>query len=123
MKAMSSLLEAIQASWSLETTDDWHPEAPDRHQCAVSALVVQDYLGGIIVRNKIIERNVWFNVLSDGQEVFVFGEYYGKPRKWGKDHPVPRGLIMLHPGNMPRRYKILQAGVADILKVNAGHKP
>jgi len=111
------LLKAIQESWSGDTTDDWHPESPDRHQCAVSALVIQDHLGGIIiVRNKIIERHVWFNVLPDGSEVFAFPGYSGQLRKWARDIPVHRGLVMLHPGNMPRRYQILQANVTQILQ-------
>ena len=42
---------AIRASWSLESCDptdaaEWTPDNPSRGQCAVTALVVHDLLGG-----------------------------------------------------------------------------
>ena len=48
-----TLITALKHSWSAETaydTTDWSPQNPARGQCAVSSLVVQDYLGGELVR-------------------------------------------------------------------------
>ena len=48
-----TLITALKRSWSAETAydaSDWSPQNPARGQCAVSSLVVQDYLGGELVR-------------------------------------------------------------------------
>ena len=50
---LKNIIEALEKSWSAETaydSKDWSPENPSRGQCAVSSLVVQDYLGGEIIR-------------------------------------------------------------------------
>ncbi|WP_456320210.1 YunG family protein [Nocardia terpenica] len=48
---IDTLKVALQKSWSVETsnTSDWSENDPARGQCAVTACVVQDYLGGDIV--------------------------------------------------------------------------
>ena len=49
---LSGLEEAIRKSWSRETSSDpekWNPENPAWGQCAVTALVINDYLGGEMV--------------------------------------------------------------------------
>jgi hypothetical protein len=48
---LAGLESAISASWSIETCDpsdipNWTPAEPSRGQCAVTALVVHDLLGG-----------------------------------------------------------------------------
>jgi hypothetical protein len=52
------LESAIRASWSLETCDPvdrpfWAPDEPSRGQCAVTALVVQDLLGGVLLEAEV----------------------------------------------------------------------
>jgi hypothetical protein len=49
---------AIRASWSLESCDPtdaavWTPENPSRGQCAVTALVVHDLLGGQLLEAEV----------------------------------------------------------------------
>ena len=53
---LDRLLGALRKSWSQETAfdaNDWLPENPARGQCVVSALVVQDYLGGDLQRFEV----------------------------------------------------------------------
>jgi len=84
---------AIRASWGRDTSDDpdeWSEENPARGQCAVTALLIRDLLGGeILVANVLrdgrrIERHAW-NRLSSGltldltREQFVNGERLGEP--------------------------------------------
>lgn len=47
---IEELVRALVACWCPETTNEWDPENPAWGQCAVTALVVQDYLGGEILR-------------------------------------------------------------------------
>jgi hypothetical protein len=84
---------AIRAAWGRETSDDpdeWSAENPARGQCAVTALLVRELLGGeILVANVLregrrVERHAW-NRLPSGltldltREQFVRGERFGEP--------------------------------------------
>jgi hypothetical protein len=48
----SELELALRAAWSRETSEDpdeWSPANPSRGQCAVTALVIRELLGGEIL--------------------------------------------------------------------------
>jgi hypothetical protein len=69
--------EAIRHSWTADTSDDpsiWSPENPARGQCAVTAMVVRDYLGGklliapVLRDGERVEMHCW-NVLPDGSQL------------------------------------------------------
>ena len=84
---------AIRAAWGRDTSDDpeeWSELTPARGQCAVTALLVRELLGGeILVANVLrdgrrVERHAW-NRLPSGltldltREQFVNGECFGEP--------------------------------------------
>ena len=84
---------AIRAAWGRDTSDDpdeWSELNPARGQCAVTALLVRELLGGeILVANVLrdgrrVERHAW-NRLPSGltldltREQFVNGERFGEP--------------------------------------------
>jgi len=84
----------IRAAWGRETSDDpddWTEENPARGQCAVTAMLVRELLGGeIIVSNVLrdgrrVDRHAW-NRLPSGlaldltREQFRNGEHFGEPR-------------------------------------------
>ncbi|HLC97486.1 MAG TPA: hypothetical protein VJC21_01765 [Candidatus Nanoarchaeia archaeon] len=49
---LETITAALQKAWCSETSSDpdhWHPENPAWGQCAVTALMVNDYLGGKII--------------------------------------------------------------------------
>jgi hypothetical protein len=50
-RSLADIETVIRSSWSEKTCDpvdlrEWSPETPARGQCGVTALVVQDLLGG-----------------------------------------------------------------------------
>src|SRR3954453_2264275 len=45
-----ALYEVLRRCWSAETGDKWLAENPARGQCSVTALVIQDILGGEILK-------------------------------------------------------------------------
>lgn len=62
------LLARLVRAWCKETSvnEQWTPDNPALGQCAVTALVIQDYFGGNLAR--VINEDVshYFNVLHDG---------------------------------------------------------
>jgi hypothetical protein len=54
---LSELEKALKASWNIDTSQSYLPERPSSGQCAVTALVIQDYFGGEIVRTHAMLPN------------------------------------------------------------------
>ena len=59
---LADLQAAISAAWSLETCDPsdvptWTPAEPSQGQCAVSALVVHDLLGGQLLEAEVLHAD------------------------------------------------------------------
>ena len=78
--SLAELETVIRSSWSEQTCDpvdqaDWSPANPARGQCAATALVVQDLLGGELliaeVRNADGSRQGvhYWNRLGEGVEL------------------------------------------------------
>jgi hypothetical protein len=91
---LAKIERAIRDGWSRDTAeedDGWTPENPSRGQCDVTALVVQDLLGGDVLGADVfldgmrIEGHMW-NRLPSGieldltREQFRRGETIGMPR-------------------------------------------
>jgi len=77
----SDLYSAIRGSWSRTTSvapDGWSDSNPAWGQCAVTALVVQDALGGRIIRTVVGGTSHYFNLLPDGAEVDLTAEQFGE---------------------------------------------
>jgi hypothetical protein len=92
--SLGELEAAIRQAWGRETSDDpddWSEANRARGQCAVTALVVRELLGGeILVANVLrdgvrVDRHAW-NRLPSGltidltREQFPRGEQFGEPR-------------------------------------------
>jgi hypothetical protein len=91
----SQLELALKNSWSKETSldpENWTPENPALGQCAVTSVIVNDYLGGEIV---------WANViLPDGRQV---SHYFNKINGIEKDFTktqFPEGTVI--PNGIPK---------------------
>jgi hypothetical protein len=81
---LDELERAIRAAWGRETSDDpaeWSEENPARGQCAGTALLVRELLGGeILVANVLragarVERHAW-NRLPSGITIDLTREQY-----------------------------------------------
>jgi hypothetical protein len=94
---LADIQSAIRASWSAATCDpvdldDWSPHNPSRGQCGVTALVLNDLLGGQVLAAEVLGADgsrqgahLW-NRLAGGVEVdltreqFTAGEIVQEPR-------------------------------------------
>lgn len=47
------LVALLVRCWSRDTSSGWSPEAPSRGQCSVTALSLQDYSGGEILKSRV----------------------------------------------------------------------
>jgi hypothetical protein len=118
-RTLAEIEAAIRGAWGLDTSDDpdeWSEANPSRGQCAVTALLVRELLGGdILIANvvrdgKRIERHAW-NRLASGitvdltREQFLTGEQFTEP---AVDEP-----LITH--RTPERYETLKARVLAAL--------
>ncbi|MEV6636140.1 hypothetical protein AB0M54_35860 [Actinoplanes sp. NPDC051470] len=79
MHDIDSLRPILRAAWGADTCDphdrpDWHPGNPARGQCGVTALVIQDLLGGDLILGEVYAGGVrtgyhYWNRLPGGREV------------------------------------------------------
>lgn len=122
------LFAAVEGSWDAETSaspEKWSPENRALGQCAVTACIVQDYLGGDVLNTVATlpdgsTDSHYYNVI-DGEEVdltrsqFPDGTTFteGMP-KTGK-HATTREYVLDNPATRDR-YEILKERVMDRLR-------
>ncbi|MBG0562471.1 YunG family protein [Actinoplanes aureus] len=111
----------LRAAWGADTCDphdlpDWRPENPARGQCGVTALVVQDLLGGDLVLGEVLVGGVktghhYWNRLPDGREADLTADQF-RPGE-----TVTGGQVQPRPSDAPRRcreqYELLRHRVLD----------
>lgn len=114
-----NLLDAIRSSWAKDTShepDAWSCENPARGQCAVTALVVQDYLGGELLR-AVSGDITHFWSLVDGAEIDLTAEQFAVRPAWDDASEfVDREYVLAWPDTC-RRYALLRGRVAANLRV------
>ena len=119
------LQEAIRSSWQRETSSDpeqWSCHNPAWGQCAVTALVLQDYFGGQIVWAEAVlpggERiSHYFNQGESVDEVFDWtlqqfpaGTNIPVGRAKAKEYPTTRDYVLSY-ASTRLRYSLLKAEV------------
>jgi hypothetical protein len=113
----SALREALRCSWSASTSNDashWSPENPAHGQCAVTALVVQDHLGGTLRRCDSPTGSHYFNVLPDSSVVDLTAEQFGADFVVVEAAERAREYVLSFPSTS-RRYQTLRAAVEAAL--------
>lgn len=116
---LKTLEKCLLQSWSAETAQgEWTPECPSLNQCAITALVVQDYFGGDLLRCKMTNGNShYWNRLPDGTEVDLTEDQFNfieaKPLK--DDFVIRARDYVLSFPETARRYALLKEKVACLL--------
>jgi hypothetical protein len=94
---LQELSEALQASWGADTaynSEEWSQENKARGQCVVSSLIVQDYLGGDLIRYEInkdqLHETHYMNQLFDGTVIDTTASQYTSPVNM-KRKPIDTG--------------------------------
>lgn len=69
------IMEALNKSWSLESSSKWSEDNPATGQCGVTALVVNDLLGGEIKKTKLPSGWHFYNVLNGTRYDFTESQF------------------------------------------------
>lgn len=84
--SLHDIIAALEMAWGADTTydaDGWSKDNKARGQCVVSSLVVQDYLGGDLLRYSIDEEDLrethYANLLEHGVVVDTTASQYSHP--------------------------------------------
>ncbi|MFF3614891.1 hypothetical protein [Streptomyces sp. NPDC002580] len=98
---LSDIERAVRSSWSAETCTPefrsrWSPDNPARDQCGVTAMVLNDLLGGELIRGEVHvdgERvdHHWWNRLGTDIEIDLTREQFGP------EETVTGGVIVARP--------------------------
>ncbi|MGB9376093.1 MAG: hypothetical protein WCB04_01110 [Mycobacteriales bacterium] len=127
-EAFTRIEAALRTSWSAETCDpadvvDWSPQRPDRGQCGVTALVLNDLLGGHLMIADAIRADGsrqgvhYWNVLADGSEVDLTRGQFSADEVVQLGAPVERPPGP--PGRCREQYLLLSERVAHALAPRA----
>jgi ADP-ribose pyrophosphatase YjhB (NUDIX family) len=120
---VTSLEHAVRAAWCLWTSDpvdqpDWSDANPASGQCASTALVVQDRLGGQLLTADVHEADGsrqgvhYWNRLPDGRELDLTREQFRRGEVVGPPETIDRPLDITR-GRMAGHYHLLAHRVAE----------
>ena len=133
MIAPSDLYNALSKAWDYSTSSDWANwthQLPSWGQCAVTALVVNDYFGGKIFRIPLVDfpkkiaalGSHYFNEIngvglidftSSQFEIGFSTEFLFKNLRLNSEEKTRDYLLENH--NTKRRYEILKKRLGEIL--------
>jgi hypothetical protein len=111
------LSQVLRLAWARETSaspSEWSPSNPARGQCAVTALVVQDSLGGSILRGEVGRESHYWNLLSDGSQVDLTKDQFGAPVVVANIGSRTRDYILSFP-ETAKRYTLLRRRIRRLV--------
>ncbi|WP_432279654.1 YunG family protein [Nocardia brasiliensis] len=124
---LAALEEAFEAAWSADTsaTAAWETSNRAKGQCAVTACVVQDYLGGDILHTtatlpsgELVSH--YFNVIDDTpvdftSKQFPNGTSFSRPSSRTRGYPSTRDYCLSYDSTR-HRYDLLSSRVVAYLR-------
>ncbi|MER0242685.1 hypothetical protein AAHZ94_11760 [Streptomyces sp. HSW2009] len=115
---LTDIERAVRASWGADTCtpeyrDRWTADNPARDQCGVTAMVLNDLLGGDLIRGEVHVAGVqtdfhWWNRLGMGIEIDLTREQFAP------EEIVSAGVIIPRPAEIVRlraEYELLRERV------------
>ncbi|WP_425438787.1 YunG family protein [Propionibacterium cyclohexanicum] len=117
---LEELIAALRNAWSADTSvapDQWTPSTPSQGQCAVTALVLQDYLGGELRRGLVDGLSHYWLTTDSGKEVDLTLNQFRNPTVTLTG--VRERDYLLSSVSTRRRYKLLANSVARQIREHA----
>jgi hypothetical protein len=126
---LAELETIIRSAWSKDTSDDpdeWTESNPARGQCGVTAMVVYDLFGGVLLVSDVmrngarVETHYW-NRLPSGLEVDLTREQFNRGELFGEPGVIDPGKSPEPKPDSLRRLRLLSSRVERALGNNAIH--
>ena len=108
---------ALSQSWSLETSYDpagWSEHNTAWGQCAVSALIVQDLLGGDLLVGKVNGIEHYWNELPDGRQLDLTKHQFRRIASLNGPTHVSREYVLSFPDTCSRYDRLRRRVLARI---------
>ena len=118
---LDELTVALRNAWSADTSvapELWTPSVPSQGQCAVTALVLQDYLGGELRRGVVDGVSHYWIKLDSGKEIDLTLDQFRNPTITSTG--VRERDYLLSSESTSRRYELLAGSVARQIREH-GH--
>src|SRR6266542_1989932 len=119
---LKNIQNAIRKSWDQDTCypsvkDNWKKDLPELGQCAVTALLIQDKLGGNIVFDET--NNHFWNILPNGETIDLTRKQFSDEVKIVPMYIVDRNYLLFSESAKRQktlaRYKLLKKRVNSYL--------
>ena len=102
--AFAHLQVAVERSWSRETSanpSNWSGNNPAYGQCAVTALIVQEFFGGKLLRVEATSPNErvshYYNELPDGRTIDFTRRQFPNGTRFSPPEYRERGYVLSYP--------------------------
>lgn len=102
--SLLDLYERLRRSWSVETGRHWRQDNPASGQCGVTALVIQDALGGEILKTDVNGAWHFYNQV-DGRRVDFTMSQFDSPILYDD---LPSNRTEAKRDTTPAQYRVLQ---------------
>lgn len=105
------LEEALKSSWIKETSNQpekWTSANPALGQCAVTALIVNDLFGGLIIRGEFANKESHYWNLVDKEVIDLTRDQYQKDELSFEALGVRSREYLLKDKNTKKRYELLK---------------
>jgi hypothetical protein len=111
-RRLDDLARRLEGSWTRETSADplhWSAENSAYGQCAVTALVVQDHLGGELLRARVSGISHYWNRLPSGLEVDLTRKQFGSNPHVPTGEVKSREFVLSFPETVDRYLSLRRA--------------
>jgi hypothetical protein len=120
---LAELETIIRSAWSKDTSDDpdeWTESNPARGQCGVTAMVVSDLFGGVLLVSDVMRNGVrvethYWNRLPSGLEVDLTREQFNRGELFGEPRTIDPGKSPEPRPDSLRRLRLLRSRVERAL--------
>ena len=114
---INELERIVRLSWFKDTCvpglqDSWNKDNPSLGQCAITALIVNDYIGGKIMRCMCSTGSHYYNLIGGNIVDFTFEQFKGEKPLYDDSCERTREYLLSNE-DTKRRYIMLLKNVKD----------
>jgi len=123
---IEELKQWLLQSWDLKTCspglkDSWNKENPSLGQCAITALIVNDFFGGKIMRCMASTGSHYYNIIGDKQVDLTVEQFLGEIPSYETGEERTREYLLSNE-DTNNRYKQLLYNLKQSIRMSQGKK-